>query len=242
MTTLAFVPPGPRTAGWVLAHLDKLTVTQRQVFVLHGASGLSIAETARRMGLARAAVRSIFRGAAQRLADATATPQPAVSEPETAPAACPPWCGGECKPDAADGSVYHMGPSVTVGDVEVGLSRLDDEDTGQGAASVDVLIGMASAELTPARALALAEVLREQALAAAGAEGVEMRADQLRLDDQILMPDGWETVEIHDVDGWLAPKHADKAVRVNTEAHEEDEDAYRFAVWHMLRVRKSVAQ
>ena len=135
-----------------------------------------------------------------------------------------------------------MGASQHVGDVEVALSRLDDEDDGPEPTTVDVLIGMAAAELTPAQALALSEAVRDLALTAAGPEGVEMRADRLRLDDQILTAAGWETVEIHDVDGWLDAKHADKAVRVNTEAHEEDDDAYRFAAGHTLRVRKVVAQ
>lgn len=172
MTTMQFAPPGPRTAGRVLAHLDALTVTQRQVFVLHGASGLSLGETARRTGLARTQVRSIFRGAAQRLADATATPEvsgdaltpaPEVfrGSPENSPdrannppeqglcapaqeSPCPPWCRG-CDLEA-DGVRYHLSHGEVL-DYDEGVQpelcfSRLDEDGEPGPAMIELCLGL----------------------------------------------------------------------------------------------------
>lgn len=189
---------------------------------------------------------------------------------------CPPWCRGGCTPDKADGHIYHVSAYRDldgVPDVDLAVSRLDDEDTGPGAATVDLFINRTAAELTPAQArtlagmlhdhadtldpqppqgfphmltpveaLALAEELRERALAAAGPRGVEMPVELVRLGDQILTPNGWETVEIHDVDGWLKPEAARHAVRVNTDAHDEDDQAYRFPIGTTVHARAGGAR
>lgn len=81
---------------------------------------------------------------------------------------CPGWCRGGCEPDPYDGVVVHVAADVKVGEIVVGVSRLDDEDAEPAAATVDVLIGMAADSLTPEQALELADLLRDRAAAAAG--------------------------------------------------------------------------
>lgn len=257
MTTLQIAPPGRRAAGRVLAHLDALTVTQRQVLVLHGASGLSVGETARRTGLACAAVRSIYRGAAQRLADVTATPAPEVfrGSPENSsdgtnnppeqglcePAQespCPPWCGG-CNLEA-DGVRYHLSHGTPFDfdegeQPELCFSRLDD-DGQPGTVMIELCLGLkANASLTPAQALALAERLREQAISAAGAEGVELPVEQARLGEEILTADnGWQPVESVLLDGT-----ADHAAIYTSD---NDYTGHGFTTGDGIRVRKAVTQ
>jgi hypothetical protein len=189
---------------------------------------------------------------------------------------CPSWCRAGCTPDQADGHVYHVSAYRDldgVPDVDIAVSRLDDEDTGPGTATVDLFVNRTAADLTPAQAralagmlhdhadtldpqpppglphmltavqaLALAEELRERALLAARPRGVEMPVELVRLGDQILTPDGWETVEIHDVDGWLKPEVAHHAVRVNTDTHTEDDQAYRYPIGTAVRVRAGGAR
>lgn len=177
--------------------------------------------------------------------------RPAVSQPTQPTHICPPWCGGTCRPDW-DGSVFHCQPTIEInvdrpgdGHPGVSLSRIDDEPGQPGDTSIDLLIGTkAGASLTPGQALAMAELLRAQALTAASTAGVDMPVERLRLGDEFLSPDGWQAVELVDVDGWCCgvppePDHA-HLVRVATDAHEIDEQAWEYDAGTLVQVRRAV--
>jgi hypothetical protein len=156
----------------------------------------------------------------------------------------------------ADSAPYYQSAPVDIpaeddGSLDVSLSRLDDQpgtlgdgDPGQaGSTTVDVYVGTgcgAAASLTPENALRLAEVLREHALRAAGPDGVEVPADRVRVGDELLTPDGWERVEMQDVDGWLDEGH-DRAVNLSTIAH-DGEEGYRFLIGGPVRIREAVSR
>lgn len=164
----------------------------------------------------------------------------------------PAWCGngGMCPPDRSDGSTYHMSKPVVVdtiqggtsgnGPLDVALSRLDPEN-GFGRTTVDLAVANEqTAGMTPEQVLAFIEVLRDHALRAAGSKGVEVPVERVRLDDELLTSDGWQVVEIVDVDGWLIEGHP-SAVSINTDVHAEDEQALKFPLGTLVRVRKAVS-
>ncbi|HEY0700269.1 MAG TPA: hypothetical protein VGD43_20995 [Micromonospora sp.] len=163
---------------------------------------------------------------------------------------CAPWCPPEgCEPDRYDGSVFHMSQPVDVptsegtGVLDVCLTRLDEEsEPGQVEVCVNVGADIGrSTHLTPAQTLAYIETLRAHALTAAGPDGVEIPVEQLRLGDELSTPNGWETVEVVLVDGWCCgiPPVGDHPheVKVNTDAHENDENAYRYGRGDLVRIR-----
>lgn len=225
-----------------------LTVIQRQALCLYGVDHLPLVEVGRQLGLAGDAVRAIFAGACQRLAQygAAKAPHPHPAGP------CPPWCPNGCLPDGSDGSRLHMSAPRPVAHVagdapDVSLSRLDPED-GEGQTLVSLFLGdRAHADMTPDQALLLAELFREDALRAAGTKGVEMPVERLRLGDEIRTKDGWEVVEVIMVDGWCCgipprPGHL-HPVKVSTNGHDEDDvdPEYRYDMGDLVRVRRVVS-
>ncbi|MDG4790346.1 hypothetical protein O7626_40825 [Micromonospora sp. WMMD1102] len=167
---------------------------------------------------------------------------PALPEPD--------WClWTPCTPDRHDGSRMHMSPAVDVptaagtGLLDVRLCQLDEEtEAGQTQVSLNVGRNLGSmADLTPEQALVFIEVVRDHLMTAAGPAGVPMPVERVRLGDELLTPDGnWEVVEIVDVDGWLYEGHP-SAVSINTAAHSEDEEHYRYPIGTPVRVRKAVS-
>jgi hypothetical protein len=146
-----------------------------------------------------------------------------------------------------------MSPAVDVptddgtGLLDVRLIQLDDEnETGTALVSINAGTGLGrNADLTPEQALVLIEVLREHILRAAGPAGVEMPIERVRLGDEIQTANGWDAVEVLMVDGWCCgippkPEHLCH-VRINTEAHDDDDQAHDYALGDMVRVRAVAA-
>jgi hypothetical protein len=110
--------------------------------------------------------------------------------------------------------------------------------------SKGVMVAMLSmgdwVDLTPTHVMDFIEQLRDLAVTGAGAEGIEIPAERVRLGDELLGPNGWDVVEMVDVDGCLIEGHP-SAINISTTAH-DGESGYRLPLGAPVRVRKAVTR
>lgn len=167
---------------------------------------------------------------------------------------CPVWCDGNCDnwTDNGDADRYHSSGFTTIKAVEqvTGQSGIDvsttrlDTPAGPGEAQVHLLTGtdrVANDDwaLTPTDARQLAAALLNAAdLADAPPNGeLSTLAQHIRIGDDLLTPDGWQSVYMTMIDG-----HSLTAAAFTAERNDTDTDGWQYTFGDRVRVRRAVTR